>query len=33
LLYPETMTAKWHLPQSNATLHNSKNGTRILQPL
>jgi hypothetical protein len=33
LLYPKTTALKWHFPQENATLHDARKGTLILEPL
>jgi hypothetical protein len=33
LLYPETNALKWHFPQENATPHDARNGTLIVEPL
>jgi len=30
LLYPGSMTAEWHFPQENATLHDPQKGTQKL---
>jgi hypothetical protein len=33
LLYSETTAIKWHFPQENATLHNARKSTLIVEPL
>jgi hypothetical protein len=33
LLYSETTSLKWHFPQENATLHDAREGTCIVEPL